>query len=248
VLSIIMPVRNGARFAREAIDSITLGADQPVEIIVVDDASTDETPEILEELGLSRAGLVFDRLPQSLGPGPARNHGLTLARGDTIGFLDADDRYAPGALDSLLARLAENTEVDVVIGRVCSLRRNTSEGAPDVFEPTGDQMRCFQLGGFVARRSVFERFGGFDPAYRHGEDMDWFFRVQEGRARFDFVDQLVLHHRRHDRNMSDLEPQRAIDIAMVLGASLARRKKISAETGTPVDEIYYFRPERTPME
>ena len=48
--------------------------------------------------------------------------------------------------------------------------------------------------------------------------------------------------------MSEMEPERILDIAMVLGASLARRKKISSETGTPIDEIYYVRPDRTRME
>jgi hypothetical protein len=165
-----------------------------------------------------------------------------------IAFLDADDRYAPGALKYLRGRLIRHDEIDVVMGTVRALKRQATQDCDQSFKPSGDRVRVFQLGSILARRRVFDTFGDFNPTYRHGEDIDWFFRLQEGQARFDLVDQLVLHHRRHAENMSDAEPEGVFDIAMVIGASLARRKKMAVERGIAIEEIYYIRPDRIRME
>lgn len=246
MLSVIMPVCNGAEFLREAIMSIGPLDSIPTEIIVIDDASTDETGQLVREMARGRSEVQYVRLPENVGPGSARNRGLEIANGDLVGFLDADDRYAPNGLQRLCAHLRKHSGTDAVMGTVCTLRRTEDPSSNRQFDLIGERARAFQLGSVVARRRVFDRFGVFDPAYRHGEDIDWFLRIQEGQARVDQIDDLVLHHRRHGQNMSIVEPQGVSDIAMVMHASLRRREKLAAERNVGLEDIYFIKPERIP--
>lgn len=244
LLSIVMPVHNGAEFIAEAIASIKPVDDMPVEVIVVDDASTDETSEIVLGLASDRRALRYERLSENVGPGMARNRGLEIAQGELIGFLDADDRYAPGGIQRLCAHLREHSHTDVVMGTVQALLPVEDPTSCQQFKLSGERVRIFQLGSVVAHRRVFDRVGQFDPAYRHGEDIDWFFRIQEAQAHIDQVEVLVLHHRRHQRNMTVVERRGALDIASVMQASIRRRQRLAAERGVSLQDIYSINPGR----
>ena len=99
LLSVIMPVYNGAEFLAEAVASIVAQAYQPLEIIVVDDGSTDETATIVQSLG----GEIRYLYQFNQGPAAARNAGLALAQGDLIAFLDVDDLWPADKLAQQMA-------------------------------------------------------------------------------------------------------------------------------------------------
>jgi glycosyltransferase involved in cell wall biosynthesis len=100
LLSVVIPTRNRSRLVCEAIESALCQRNGRVEVIVVDDGSTDDTPNVLARSFASRIHVV--RLPQRRGAGAARNAGLRLARGDLVAFLDDDDLWLPGKLDAEL--------------------------------------------------------------------------------------------------------------------------------------------------
>jgi glycosyltransferase involved in cell wall biosynthesis len=242
-LSVIIPIYNTAKFLQEAVAS----ASRANEIILVDDASTDATPALTNELVQRAENIRLVRLEQNVGPGPARNVGLNHASGELIAFLDADDRYAPDGLELMCEQLLANPTADLIMGRVQALKSRHSSSASELFELTGGSVRIFQLGSCVIRKSMLERTGAFDPKYHHGEDIDWFFRAQEARARFELLEQVVLHHRRHDSNFSDKRGGDS-DLAMVMAASLARRRKLAKNHGVPIDELYYIQPDAMRLE
>src|SRR5690349_13432849 len=94
LISVIVPVYNGSDFLSEAIDSIRQQMYGSIEIIVVDDGSTDSTPQIIESFANSIQSIRQD----NAGPAAARNAGIRLAHGEVIGFLDADDLWPPDKL------------------------------------------------------------------------------------------------------------------------------------------------------
>lgn len=172
LLSVIMPVYNGAAFLAEAVASIAAQAYQPLELIVVDDGSTDETAAVVQTLG----GTVQYRYQTNQGPAAARNVGLALAQGDLIAFLDVDDLWPVDKLAQQMACLQANPATQVVWGQ--TLLRPYQQADEAAFPPLPPNWMPV-LGSLLCRKAVFAQIGGFDPTMRFGEDMDWFIRLRE---------------------------------------------------------------------
>jgi glycosyltransferase involved in cell wall biosynthesis len=171
LLSVIMPVYNGAEFLAEAVASITAQAYQPLEIIVVDDGSTDDTAAVAQILGREIRYLY----QPNQGPAAARNAGLAVAQGDLIAFLDVDDLWPADKLAQQMACLHANAATEVVWGKTWLRPYQSDETEFPSLIPNWMPL----LGSLLCRRAVFEQVGGFDPTMRFGEDMDWFIRLRE---------------------------------------------------------------------
>jgi len=113
LLSVVIPVWNRRRLVCESIDSALGQRPGEVEVIVVDDVSTDGTPDEVERLYGSRVRLL--RMPERRGPAAARNAGVAAATGTLLGFLDSDDLWLPGKLDAELRILDQFEGADAVI-------------------------------------------------------------------------------------------------------------------------------------
>ena len=130
LVSCILPVYNGAAHLRDALESVLAQQYAPIEIVAVDDGSTDESPAILAACG-SRVRVI--RQPNG-GPAAARNAGIHAARGELIAFLDQDDRWHPRKLARQVAHLQANPQLDVVVAHVESFWEGEAPRAAD----TGD--------------------------------------------------------------------------------------------------------------
>ncbi len=220
-VSVIMPIHNGERFLREAIRSIRAQTYAPLEILVIDDGSTDATPTILAEL---RDEVRAIRQPNR-GPAAARNRGLELARGDVIAFHDVDDLWAPDALQRLVAHLAAHPELEMVQGLI---QRMVLTGAPEagapVFRESEKPYHFVNLGSAIFRRAVFDRVGRLDEALRENEDADWFLRAWERNVAKAVLPHVVLYYRLHDRNMVRGQRLVAGGMARLLKRHLDRRR------------------------
>ena len=241
-VSIVVPVYNGERFIAEAIASIRRQGIDSLEIVVVDDGSTDGTTRLLARdfpecrcLSQPRAG-----------PAAARNAGIAAAHGSLIGFLDSDDTFAEHGLTRLDAALAAAPNADMAMGMVRAMQAvpSCADRPATRFEPSGEAVICYNVGSMLVRRAVFERVGVFDAQYRHCEDVDWFMRAQEAGVSFEMLRDVVLHYRRHDANMSLDGAATALALAKVLKASLDRRRALPGSEKRSLDEVYYVRPGR----
>jgi len=163
-LSVIIPVYNDARGLAECLGALKASASPGTEIIVVDDASTDETPSVAE-----RFGVRLLRLMKNSGPAAARNHGARHANGELLFFVDADVIVAPQAFERVEEAFREQPDLAAVFGSydarprakgTISQYRNLlhhfvhQNGHPDA--------STFWAGCGAIRRSVFEFIGGFD--------------------------------------------------------------------------------------
>ena len=125
LLSVVIPTWNRARLVCDAINSALAQRASDVQVIVVDDASTDSTAELLEREFGSQISVL--RLEHRRGPGGARNAGARLAHGQFVAFLDSDDVWLPGKLDAELNVFARFPDADVVV----SDSQNFFEGEAD---------------------------------------------------------------------------------------------------------------------
>jgi glycosyltransferase involved in cell wall biosynthesis len=221
LISIIVPVYNGRAYLADALRCIRLQDYDPLEIIVVDDGSTDGSGDIATDFG----GEVNCIRQNNQGAAAARNHGLRLASGDMIAFLDSDDLWPQQTLKLLATYLTDHPETEAVMGRVQYMRRVANAEGKFMFETFADPCLALNLGAGLYRRSVLDKIGPFDDALRIGEDIDWFMRARERAIALTFVDQVTLLYRRHDSNMTLARDAAHADLARALKKSLDRRRQ-----------------------
>ncbi|MBP9654383.1 MAG: glycosyltransferase family 2 protein, partial [Rhodocyclaceae bacterium] len=153
-LSVVIPAYNYAHLLRRAVDSVMAQLRPDCELLVVDDGSTDATPQLLAEAeALHRPG--FRHLRQdNAGAAAARNAGLRLSRGDYLLFLDADDELLPGALDAVCAAVQAQPRASVFLGGRVTRRADGREKyhpppaalAPDLCERLADYLLRKKIG------------------------------------------------------------------------------------------------------
>jgi glycosyltransferase involved in cell wall biosynthesis len=216
--SVIVPVFNGAMLVGEAIGSILAQLDPADEVIVVDDASTDETPRTLAAL-TPRITVLQGR---GEGPSAARNLGLAAARGDFIAFLDHDDLWPPGRHRTLLAALEADAGVDAAAGRV---RIRVDSGDYPASCRGLDGQHCpWILMSYLYRRRLIEAVGPFDVTMRFGEDTDYYQRQIEAGMTVVRCDTDALIYRRHGSNTTNAAPEHATILLQLLARKVARKR------------------------
>jgi glycosyltransferase involved in cell wall biosynthesis len=202
LVSVIVPVYNGAAYLSEALASVRAQTYSPVELIVVDDGSIDASPEIAASYRPAR------RVRQAhQGVTVARNHGLTLSSGVLIAFLDQDDWWEPAKLRRQVAYLAEHSDVDYVTTRQ-RFFLSPGMGTPVWLRPEllEDDQPGSAPSTLLARRALFERVGPFDPQAADSSDLDWFRRAQAAAVQGYEVPEMLTHKRVHADNFSRLAP------------------------------------------
>jgi len=180
-VSVVIPTYNSAHFLREAIASVHAQQWPALEIIVVDDGSTDDTETVVNALSGS-GDLRFIR-QENAGAASARNTGIAAAKGEWIAFLDADDVWLPGKLTNQLAELEKRPNAAFSYTNV-TLRSATGE-ENDLECGNADRPLLLQLIGgnlfatptVVVRRDSLQKIGLFAPQLRTGEDWDMWMRL-----------------------------------------------------------------------
>jgi glycosyltransferase involved in cell wall biosynthesis len=213
LVSVVIPTFNSAGFLVQAIQSVLAQTYQDFEIIVVDDASTDNTESAIQRFG-NRVSYIRQ---ESGGPSAARNRGILQSRGELIAFLDADDLWRPTKLARQVEYMAQHSEAVLVY---TDFTRGPEPGSNNQSRLQAFQQRnpvsAFQgllLENFIAtstvmvRRSALATSGLFDPALRGSEDLDLWLRLarEPGRASprtFGFVDEVLVDVRQHEANTS----------------------------------------------
>jgi glycosyltransferase involved in cell wall biosynthesis len=200
LVSCIVPVFNGERYVAETIESILGQTHIPIEIIVVDDGSTDRTQEVLRPFGDGIRVLT----QENQGPSGARNHGLEESRGEFIAFLDADDLWIPEKLELQLERMDGQPGLDLCSGHIKSFWIPELDHERAQFEdhPYHQSRALLSPCTVLTRREIFERVGRFDPELRNGEDTDWFMRAMKLGVAMETLPDLLVHRRQHLNNLT----------------------------------------------
>ncbi len=154
----------------------------------------------------------MERQPAS-GQSAARNRGVELSSCELVAFLDADDLWPADKLERQVATLRAQPEVEILFGQVRQFESRE----------LGPPQPGFLYGSLLARRTALDRVGAFSTGWRVGELMEWLLRAREAGVRELMTDDVVLHRRLHDANLSRGRESR-IDHVRILRQALDRRR------------------------
>ena len=233
LVSVIVPVHNGGRFLAAALSSIHEQDHDPVEVIVIDDGSTDESLEIARSFPDTAC-----ISQEQAGPAAARNAGIRRATGDLISFLDVDDILHPEKLSrqvSFLERQPEATGVvclqEVVVDPGVAPPDWILESADE--DVAGDPLRAIFLSkaqplSVMVRAEVLEQVGMFDEAYWMGEDVELILRIEEATAGLRLLPETLMVRRMHGANMTYRYDWRDRPLLQLMHSRI-RRQRASGE-------------------
>jgi glycosyltransferase involved in cell wall biosynthesis len=225
----IIPVRDGAPYVADALESVLDQTVRPNEVIVVDDGSTDDTAEIVARFA-SPVRLVRQA---KQGLSAALNRGIDEAVGDLLGFCDADDLWTRERLERQLELFAREPGCRIVTGLT---QQFVSPGADEATRrlrvdtrPTSAPLTATLL----VRAEVFDQVGRFDVTLETATGVDWIARVRSAGLRIGEVDEVVLARRVHGGNLGVVRRgQKHHDLVRTLRAHRRRRVGTDAETPT----------------
>lgn len=220
LISVMIPAYEAESYLAEAIESVLAQEHRSVELIVVDDGSTDGTGEVAR-----RYPEVRYHRQENAGNGAARNAAVERANGSLFAFLDADDRFVPTTLASLVAAFEADPALDVAYAHV---REFVS---PDItaeqrsrLRPPVDRVAGYLPTNMLMRREAFLAVGSFVTDLRVGTTVDWSARAAERSLRAVLLDDVLFERRLHATNNGIREQAHRGDYVRVVKAALDRRR------------------------
>ena len=233
LISCIVPVFNGERYLAEALDSILAQTWRPLEVIVVDDGSTDGTAHIAAGYGAEASYLH----QANAGPAAARNRGLDAAAGEFIAFLDADDLWHKEKLARQMARFEARPELELCLSHLQHFWEPEMKDEEDRLRDHrfSKPLPGYAIQAILARRTLFDAVGRFDPALRMGEDVDWFLRSADRGTVTEMLPDVLTFRRLHASNMSR-EATVFDALPRIFKASLDRRRRSAKPSDSDTGE------------
>jgi len=204
LVSVIIPVFNGEKYLIEAIESVLAQSCRPLELIIVDDGSTDESAAIAQ----SYKEIRYIYQP-NMGVPVARNTGLASAVGEFIAFLDADDMWHPQKLQIQVEYLKEHPSIMYTLSKINNFVEPGCNIHPDKLQSILKNEQI-NLASLVAHKAVFDQIGEFNPRYHVGEDFDWITRAKDAGIPMVILPEVLLQRRIHNSNISLTQPQDCI--------------------------------------
>ncbi|ANU22557.1 glycosyltransferase family 2 protein [Planococcus donghaensis] len=200
-VSVIIPTFNRSELLKKALKSLEKQSHQNLEIIIIDDFSTDDTADVVAEMTDDR--IIYLKHEVNKGGSEARNTGLKRATGNFIGFLDSDDQWLPDKIEKQLEKFSEDSDVGVVYTGVQVVNENKQPTRKIVPEYRGDILSKLLEFNYIdttssvlVRKEVLDQVKGFDASLPSCQDWDLYIRLAQV-TKFDFVkESLVLfyHH------------------------------------------------------
>ncbi len=225
LVSVIVPVHNGERFLAAALQSIFQQDYSPLDVIVVDDGSTDGSRAIAE----SFEGVRYLFQVQQ-GAAAARNAGVHAARGELVAFLDADDLWTRNKLRVQVEFMRHHPEIGF------TLAQEEIFFEPGANLPSGYKRELVERehtgylpGTLLARKCVFDEVGLFDPRYQLTDDADWLIRARDAGIASAILPERLLLKRVHSSNISSNREAIPSEMLSILKRSIERRR--NAEQG-----------------
>jgi glycosyltransferase involved in cell wall biosynthesis len=209
LVSVVVPVFNGAQMLGDAIRSILAQDYEPIEIVVVDDGSVDDSFDVARSFPSVRC-----LRQENAGPALARNSGIAVATGEFIGFLDADDVMRPSKVSTQMRYLAEHPLVGCVLTHQevrleagapspqWMAAAESGQSADSASASSSSAYPAVQALTALVRRSAAEPVGWFDPSMRLSDDVDWLMRLREAGVGIAVIPERLLVRRVHGSNIS----------------------------------------------
>ncbi len=224
LVSVIIPTYNSVQYVVAAVQSVLAQTVKELEIVVIDDGSTDDTEAVMRGYG---SPVRYIR-QQNSGVAVARNRGIEESRGRYIAFLDADDTWFPHKLERQLAALDERPAYGVCYSAFTVVDSDLEPLFINRSKRVGSALEDLLLRGnivgsictVIGERTLFEKVGGFDTALSQCADWDMWVRLAE-LTDFLYIDETLVTYRQHGANMSRNAPLLEHDSVIVLEKGFA---------------------------
>ena len=211
-VSVVVPLYNHAAFIAEAIDSVLAQGSIVLEIVVLDDGSTDGSAAVMQRLASKEARIRFERQPNA-GAHATINTALSWCRGELVAILNSDDAYQPGRLSALASALDAEpgtgvaaSSIRFIDGNGAAVENPWHEAARTVWREGAALETALLNGNFLmttsnllVRRAVLAQVGGF-AALRYAHDLDWLLRARALGHPIKVLDEELLRYRMHASN------------------------------------------------
>ena len=236
-ISALIPTYNNAAFIEEAIDSIRRQSHPVDEIIVIDDGSTDNTEALIATLTTaSRDDLTYVK-QDNQGPSAARNHGIEIASGDWIAFLDADDRWPQDKIALQIAALKREPSLQLIAGDMAETDQQGNVRVESVLakhqlleqfqslagRPLNNALTALVEKNFIptgtvlVKRAALKQAGGFNPDIRFGEDLELWAKIACHHP-ITCLPQRLMYRRQHGANATQNTGPMLEDLVKVMGS------------------------------
>jgi glycosyltransferase involved in cell wall biosynthesis len=226
LVSVIIPVYNCELYLAEAIESVLNQKYRPIEIIVVDDGSTDDSAKVAKRFN-SSARYFYQA---HSGASAARNRGVGLSKGKYLAFLDADDIWIEDKLTLQMAVFKSNPGVDFVFGHVQQfISPELDKNHKNKIYCPAEKIPGFSAGAMLIKRESFVHVGAFERNWQIGEFINWYIRAKEKGLTSFMLPEVILKRRLHADNMSIRGRDSRTDYVRILKASLDRRRAANKE-------------------
>ena len=221
-VSVIIPVFNAEKYLAEAIESVLEQVPEPLEVILVDDGSTDQSMKIAQHFG--------DRIrifkQENKGAGVARNYGVHLAKGKYLAFIDADDLWAKDKMNLQLNFLEGNPTIDMVFGLVEQfISPELGDDHKNKLKEELKKIPGYIAGAMLIRKDDFLKVGLFNEKLELGEYIDWFSRAKDQGLSYHVLDEVMLRRRIHTSNMGIYKRKHVKDYTSLLRAAIERKRQ-----------------------
>ena len=224
-VSVIIVVKNGEKYLKQAIESVLAQSHQPSEIFVVDGKSTDRTYQIVKSYQNIRYIVQTKN-----GLANARNTGIDNAKGELIAFLDHDDCWPENKLKVQINQFIHQPEIQYSYGRVkqflepgCKLRSGYAERL------LKESQEGRTPGTLVVRKSLFNQVSNFNSKFIIGCDVEWFTRVKDYKIPFKYTNEILLYKRIHDTNLSRNVHLNRKELFQIVQQSLKRQRLVNGQ-------------------
>lgn len=220
MISVIIPAYNAGYFLQEAIDSVLRQQSMTLEIIVVDDGSTDNTAAV------AKSRKVTYLYQGNGGIAAAMNMGIKAATGEYLASIDADDLWTRDKLSLQLAKLEQNPDIDLVFGHVEQFLCPSLEGVFHNFllPESARILPGYTSLTMLVRREAFSRVGLFNTEYKIGDFVEWYARAEEAGIKSLMLPEVVARRRIHGANIGIKEKATQHDYLKIIKAALDRRR------------------------
>ncbi len=242
-VSIVIPTYERAGFVETAVESVLRQEHADLELLVVDDGSTDGTAAVLERIAERTDPARFRWWRHdNVGQSETINRGFARATGELLGYLSSDDYLLPGAVERLVAAAQEHPDADVVYPwcDVIDPADRTVDTLELLEHTMVDALRwnlCLVASGALVRRRFLERVGGWDPGYPNCPDYEWWLR--DPHARFVRVPERLAVWRQHDASLTTAMGSRGrFDDQLRMFDEIFARADLPAEVVAVRDEAY----------
>jgi len=222
LISVIMPVYNSEKYVAEAIQGVLDQTHKNIELICINDGSTDGSIDILKSFGDK---LILIDNNENGGIGKARNLGIDKSSGEFIAFMDSDDIWKFTKLEAQILHFKNNPNIDICFTYMkCFVSPELSDEIKKIRhcppDPIPGNLACSAL----IRTASFYKVGLFNEKWKMGEFIDWFAKAKEMNLRYEVISDVCLFRRIHNTNTGVTRRESRNDYIKIIRESLKRRK------------------------